>query len=442
MSSFRRAQNAFLSGGNQIVKNLFLGAESDENKSTSPTRQRSGFSLRRRHAPTQKAPEDGNVPSNSNSQIETSLLVTTSDSVKSPRPVTQADFIDALTAVVTQSGTKSTPEYDDDLWSLSSVSSSNSHVEQGTSLKDENPIPNSGPTLGIGQLFFYLDQNHFPIKDSVSPTLRGDRGISSLTKSPENKETQLSGIPLISSKHELTSQSLQPQQLHNNFIPKTMTNRHKLLKMEKLRDEKDSSNSDSKPEELKQDSNEQIQDNIEFQNNSKLAGSSVSRIRALIEAKTAEADHDGLFQRGCEMFQEGERLLQEGKIHEAREALQRARSFQKRSLQIISRRMANLMHQQGLDHSDRGDTYLAVILLGVAEIMKHRPSASNIHLGAQVHRGYRRICPKERKFRDVRKEIDVALKTIEQEAKPFSRTLQVYSRSLMIDTIPEEIPAT
>jgi hypothetical protein len=131
--------------------------------------------------------------------------------------------------------------------------------------------------------------------------------------------------------------------------------------------------------------------------------------------------------------------FKEGKVHEAREALQRAQSFQKRSLQIISKRMANLMHQQGLEHSDRGDTYLAVILLGVAEVMKHRPSASNIHLGSQVHRGYRKICPKERKFQEARKEMDVALKTIEYEAKPFARTLQVYSRSLMIDTIPEDI---
>jgi hypothetical protein len=100
--------------------------------------------------------------------------------------------------------------------------------------------------------------------------------------------------------------------------------------------------------------------------------------------------------------------------------------------------MADLMHQQGLEHCDRGEKYLAVILLGVAEMIKHRPSAANIHLCAQVHRGYRSICPKEEKLVASQKEIESHVIAIQKEAKQLSQTLHSYSHSLLIDTIPED----
>ena len=89
------------------------------------------------------------------------------------------------------------------------------------------------------------------------------------------------------------------------------------------------------------------------------------------------------------------------------------------------------MHKQGLDHCDRGDKYLAVILLGVlAEIIRHRPSAANIHIGAQVHRGYRRVCPKEEKYIAARRKVDGYVKVIEKEAIPMAKTLHTYSKAL------------
>ena len=103
-----------------------------------------------------------------------------------------------------------------------------------------------------------------------------------------------------------------------------------------------------------------------------------------------------------------------------------------RSLQLITTRMAEAMHKQGLDHCDRGDKYLAVILLGVAEMIKHRPSAANIHMGAQVHRGYRRVCPKDPKYISARREVDGYVKTIEREAIPMAKTLQTYSKALIL----------
>jgi hypothetical protein len=61
---------------------------------------------------------------------------------------------------------------------------------------------------------------------------------------------------------------------------------------------------------------------------------------------------------------------------------------------------------------------LAVVLLGVAEILKHRPTPENVRMGAEIHRGYRRVAPKETKYRESRREIDRCVASIKREALP------------------------
>ena len=340
----------------------FWGGNNTEENVVQPTKANTLQALERGNslmASGQTSMEDhGSVGSTSSMPMATSIAACTRPIIAKP-PVTQLDFVDALTAVMTGKVDFSDDggDDDDDVFSISTVSTICSRVEVSSPPEDS---PTRGDQLtqsvGVGPLFFYLDQKT-SMRHMVAPL--------------ENE--------LDSSKKELA------------LVPASQAT---------------------------DDANE-----MHF-------GRSVASIRSMIEAKAKEADRDGLFEKGCEMYKEGERLLSEGKVDEARDALQKAHSFQKESILLVTTRMAEAMHKQGLDHCDRGDKQLAVILLGVAEIIKHRPSAANIRMGAQAHRGYRRVCPKEEKYIAGRREVDGYLKVIEEEAAPMAKTLHTYSKSL------------
>ena len=366
MRPIRRLQLAMI-GGARFTQPLWGGSSGEENV-VKPTQVKTEHAFNRGKdliaASQATKEENGSVCSKANYHMATSMM-TGVPQIVAKQPVTQHDFVDALTAVMTgkvEFSDDGKDDDDDDVFSISTVSTTSSHAEASTPTPSS---PTQGEAVGIGQMFFYLDQKN-PLRHLVTPLeseLDSSRSLGSASRGQ--------------SKH-----SSSPAKKENDY-----------------------------------------ENEMHF-------GHSVASIQSMIEAKAKDADRDGLFEKGCEMHREGERLLSEGKIDEARDALLRARSFQKRSLQLITSRMAAAMHKQGLDHCDRGDKYLAVILLGVAEIIKHRPSAANIHMGAQVHRGYRRVCPKDQKSIAARREVDGYMKTIEREAIPMAKTLQTYSKSL------------
>jgi hypothetical protein len=274
--------------------------------------------------------------------------------------VTQENFIDALTAVMTgnvdlDEGGESVFSANSDLSSIGSTSSVSGHLKV---VKPETPVATKGnASLGVGNLFFYLEKQGAMAKQPRPPSI------------PETDIVAANATPI--DEISIPSQS---------------------------------SSENSRASKSSQD--------MGF------------NVRELVERKALEADREGLFELGESMYRRGELLLAQGKVEEAREALERAQTFQKHSLRIIVKRMAESMHKQGLHHCDRGDKFLAVILLGVAEILKNRPSPEHIKLGTQVHLGYRKICPKEKKCREMRAESDQCLRALEREALPLSRTMK------------------
>lgn len=315
--------------------------------------------------------------------------------VTSAPPVTQQDFVDALTAVMTGKVAFSDDNNhdDDDDQSLSSVSTIGSRIELNPPPETHDDFAKrANRSLGIGQLFFYIEQNS-PAAKQLFPS-NTENALALITAANDDDQNDESKIS-----DELALVNLTDQQGSSSAVDTC---------------------SDLA---LVKNTNQDVPS---------FDGSVVS-LRSLIEAKAREADKDGLFEKGYQLYREGERLLYEGKIEEAREALQRAHSFQKRSLRLITIRMGELMHKQGLDHCDRGEKYLAVVLLGVAEILKHRPTPENVRMGAQIHRGYKRVAPKDPKYRESRREIDHCVASIKREALPMSKTLHAYSQSLKLE---------
>jgi hypothetical protein len=441
----QRTTLALLGGGTQIAQ-TFLGGTTEESLYVPPKKLKKRISRRMKRSSSLKSNESDSLESSTSRDKGKSVMLTSRHVIVPPRPVTQVDFIDAVTAALTGDAimlNKNSADDDDDAYSLSSVSTINSHVEL-SSPPSENPMLVSQQSIGMGHMFFYLDQKNPSGRDAVLPlmpsSMQGSlpNGLSSDNTSSPLVEKTMHAVPLDNPLEEPkpTSHDLKdiPVILESSVNNDDKSGANKASLGAPICLVENSNSSILSPQPPNVDKEIKVVDEEELT----YFGRSVSSLRAIIEAKTKEADKDGLFERGCKMFQEGEELLSMGKIEEARETLQRAHSFQKRSLQLISGRMADLMHQQGLDHCDRGDKYLAIILLGVAEMIKHRPSAANIHLCAQVHRGYRRICPNEEKFVTSQREMDSYVKAMKKEAKPLSRTLHSYSKSLLIDTIPED----
>ena len=399
MRPLRRAKLAML-GGTRMAQS-FMGSNKGEEPAINSTKVNTKQAFRRGKnvmAADQNSIEEQGSVGSAGSPAKATSIVAGSLPVIAKQPVSQQDFVDALTAVMTgkvefSDGEGADDDDDDDGFSIKTVSTICSRVEVNapTKTEEDNQLAVTGSqSLGIGQLFFYIDQKN-PLRHLVDPLERASI--------PSNNQIAL--VPDSHGTYDVNA--LTPNTPSQGPLQEATSPRELEWNQTQMADESE---------------------------NDQYFGRSVASIRSMIEAKAKEADRDGLFDRGCEMYREGERLLYEGKIEEARDALQRAHSFQKRSLQLITSRMAETMHKQGLDHCDRGDKYLAVILLGVAEIIKHRPSAANIHMGAQVHRGYRRVCPKERTYVDARRQVDGYVKTIEKEAIPMAKTLQTYSKAL------------
>lgn len=286
--------------------------------------------------------------------------------------VKQESFIDALTAVMMGEVDLGDDDDDDgDHYSIGSISTIASHVKLLTNHEDPASKKEKGNTsLGVGKLFFYLEQKAAAKKltpESISETVPETTLVAAIKARPRPPIGEISIIDSASSKNS---------------------------------------------------------------NHSSLEGSELFNVRELVAKKAREADREGLFELGEAMFRRGELLLEQGNVEDARDTFERAAKFQKHSLRLIVKRMAESMHAQGLQHCDRGDKFLAVILLGVSEILKNRNSPAHIKLGAEIHQGYRKVCPEEREFLVLKGEMNEHMKLLQKESLPVARTLQAYAKCL------------
>ena len=381
MRPIRRAKLALLGGAMpHMAQRLFRGNKETEfvlaekTEATTNVRTTLKFQRGRRLIEASQAAEEKKQNSkNDGSEVavrSNSVVLGAMPLVVNP-PVREQDFIDALTAVMVGKVAYSDDGDDEhSLSTVSAVSTIDSGVERTPAVtKDEALTRSANQSLAIGKLFFYLEQ-----------------------QSPARKLPPSTEIALPPPKLPETCDGNSSPQLEVISLPSTSAE-------------------------------EEEHSTMQLDN-------SVSNLGELFEAKSRESDRDGLFEIGNSFYRKGEVLLYEGKVEEAREVLQRARSFQKRSLRLITMRMAQSMHKQGLDHCKRGDKYLSVILLGIAEILKHTPTPANLHLGVQVYLGYSRICPKEPGFQDLRNEIGECVRIIEKESLQMAKTLQTYSKCL------------
>eukprot|EP00546_Thalassionema_frauenfeldii_P017519 CAMPEP_0178895220 /NCGR_PEP_ID=MMETSP0786-20121207/463_1 /TAXON_ID=186022 /ORGANISM="Thalassionema frauenfeldii, Strain CCMP 1798" /LENGTH=387 /DNA_ID=CAMNT_0020565421 /DNA_START=37 /DNA_END=1197 /DNA_ORIENTATION=+ len=305
------------------------------------------------------------------------------------KPVTQDDFVDAVTNVmmgnvsVGNASVKDLSEVNEDESMFDDLSEIRTIESTLASRKEKNDIfaieadPASMPqavnsnnaSLTPGKVFFYLDQQ--------SKTVSGLDIPSTPEKALEKK---------------LQDITVRPNDVMESAIP-----------------EEESKNFNDMRDESK--------NSLEHE------------VREVVAESVKIADEEGLFAKGTEMHERGDALMKEGKAEEAMEAFQEAQQFQKESIIKLTNKMSSMMHTQGLNHCDIGDKYLAVILLGVAEILKHRPTAHHTQLATQVHLGYKKVCPKQPEFRLPRKEMD---KEISTRAQPMGSTIRAYAKAVKL----------
>jgi hypothetical protein len=162
----------------------------------------------------------------------------------------------------------------------------------------------------------------------------------------------------------------------------------------------------------------------EVQRSGNLVNGDYKQVKEMLENQAKDADREEIAEIGESLYTLGEMLLKNGRPHEALEVFERAEVFQRRSLSELMRRISDTMHSQGLKHCDRGDRFLSVILLGVAETLKHRPNASHVNLCRQVHIGYKSNAKKVPDLRNLVDDVDEYIKLAGKEAVPLAKNLK------------------
>jgi hypothetical protein len=306
MSTLQRATLALLGGGTQIAQ-TFLGGSTDE---APPRKFNNGVSPGIKRSSSLRSSESGSVKSSSSrTQRKSAMLV--SRPVEIPRPVTQADYVDAVTAALTGDTTmlsKDNADDDEDMYSLSSVSTLNSHVELSSPPSESPKFAHSlNQNIGMGQMFFFLDQKNPSVRDVALPVMTSSstNGLTSetsslppsmtvsqtVTKESSIVETKdfsqdIKHIPITHQTHVTDNEEVVPS--HNTL------DSHVTI----------SENSDSSivlPQSPQVDQETNLVDDEE----PTYFGRSVSSLRAMIEAKTKEADQECLFERGCKSRKHG-----------------------------------------------------------------------------------------------------------------------------------------
>jgi len=155
-------------------------------------------------------------------------------------------------------------------------------------------------------------------------------------------------------------------------------------------------------------------------------------IRAFIAEKVkCEMDNNDFSAVGKAMYEQGEELLALGQIEQAKVVFERAQELQKESITRLSTKLAKMLHTQGLNHCDNGDKRLAIVLLGVAEVLKHNPiNVEHIQMATQLQLRYRKICPRDNpEFRLPRKAMEKTVRELGLQAKPLAETMKAYAKT-------------
>jgi len=159
-----------------------------------------------------------------------------------------------------------------------------------------------------------------------------------------------------------------------------------------------------------------------------------SHIREFIsqEVRNERNDNVDYFAVGRTIFERGEELVLLGRIEEARDVFLKAQEYQKESITRLSIKLATMLHTQGLNHCDVGDKKLASLLLGAAEILKHRPNdIATIALVTQTQIGYRKVCPKRNPaFRLPRRAMDKTVRQLGLQASSMAEITKAYASTL------------
>lgn len=146
--------------------------------------------------------------------------------------------------------------------------------------------------------------------------------------------------------------------------------------------------------------------------------------RAIFEAKARQASREDLLEMGESLFVLGDMLYSSGKRKDALEVFERAAFVQKLAVERVMGCMAMSMRKLGVYHRDRGDEYLSVVLVGTAELLQARPTASCLRLCTLVHSGYTRSCGTCPELAALLSEMDEYLELVRREAKPLALTLR------------------
>jgi hypothetical protein len=146
--------------------------------------------------------------------------------------------------------------------------------------------------------------------------------------------------------------------------------------------------------------------------------------RAIFEAKAKQASREDLLEMGESLFVLGDMLYSSGKRKDALEVFERAAFVQKLAVERVMASMAASMRNLGVYHRDRGDDYLSVVLVGAAELLQARPTASCLKLCTLVHSGYTRSCGTCPELAALLDEMDQHLELVRREAKPLALTLR------------------
>mmetsp|Transcript_26757 Transcript_26757/g.29601 ORF Transcript_26757/g.29601 Transcript_26757/m.29601 type:complete len:452 (+) Transcript_26757:37-1392(+) len=138
------------------------------------------------------------------------------------------------------------------------------------------------------------------------------------------------------------------------------------------------------------------------------------------------------FATGRAIFERGEELVVLGQMKEAKNVFMKAQEYQRESITRLSTKLATMLHTQGLNHCDSGDKQLASVLLGAAEILKHRPNdIATIALVTQTQIGYRKVCPKRNPaFRLPRRAMDKTVRQLGLQASSMAEITKAYASTL------------
>jgi len=135
-----------------------------------------------------------------------------------------------------------------------------------------------------------------------------------------------------------------------------------------------------------------------------------------------------LRRKGMLLYQLGQMLRLEGKPEEALEAFKKAEIVHRESLEKTLTAVTSVMYSQALYHHDRCDIKFAVLLLGVAESIRERPTPKNLLFCTRLHHGYREYSSYHAGLQDYTRVMDEYVRRIKKQAPFMAKTLRAQAR--------------